>query len=128
MDHQAWYNDGAPHALVGWDTEVVELKGLLIEMWDGRQWTLVCLPPPSSVGQPRTIRLHPFTLFCPQRPDVLSFLEYVLASKAIFALDVLQSGSLELVVASREEEEETKEAVSLVEKERRLLFSVVWEV
>ncbi|KAL7409988.1 Pex12 amino terminal region-domain-containing protein [Mrakia frigida] len=39
-EDQAWYNDGAPHALGGWNTEVVELKGLLIEMWDGRQWTL----------------------------------------------------------------------------------------
>jgi len=128
MAHSCWTNsDGAP-VLSSWDRlQSISFEGILPYLdanTNSGGVDLLAALPPSYLSRRRVVRLHLSTLLHTSGPDSVSLLN--LKGQDYFVdrtgSNVMQDGSVVLVVESERERVEVEEAVGKLEERRRSMF------
>jgi len=124
-DQSCWTTlDGAP-ILDSWDRiQTVSFEGTLPYLETRSDGDLLAAIPPPSLSRRRVIRLHLSTLLYTNRPDPLSLLKLFIKDHLVdrTGSNVMQDGSVVLVVESERERVEVEAAVGELKESRRLMF------
>jgi hypothetical protein len=126
-----WADLEAGAILTGWTRlEVIELKGFIPVLPDpGEQHlgSFLAAQPSPCLDRRRTVRLDVVSLLNPVYPTVRKLLAHLEDQLDIFPWELLQHGSVALVVRSEAEKKTTEAAMRKVGEEARRVFSISLE-